>query len=82
MHPQFLEAKQDYQLHLEGWQERQKFHRAAVPTHTSHKPGIRTYLVYPADFLILLGLRLKRYATGKSGWASAEISRGFDSLKV
>ncbi len=82
MHPQFLEAKQDYQIHLEDWRERQKFHRAAVPTHTSHKPDIRTYLVYPADFLILLGLRLKSYATGKSGWRSTEVSQKFGPLKI
>jgi len=75
MYSQFLESKQDYQTHLEDWRERQKIHRFAAGA-PSQRRRIRTWLVYPADWLIRLGLHLKHYATRESGLATSEMING------
>jgi len=75
MYSQFLESKQEYQAHLEGWRERQKIHRFAAGA-PSQRRSFRAWLVYPADWLIRLGLYLKHYATRESGLAKSEMING------
>lgn len=75
MDSQFLDLKLDHQSHLEDCRLRQESHPLGNGQ-PRRKQEARAWLVYPADWLIWVGLKMKRYATRESELVGSKMIHG------